>query len=178
MEGLENLKELSELQIDNQELPSGEKLIFDPRTLVNLVNSLTILNISGDNLDTLTEIGSLINLEDLNASNNKLTDMKEISILLKCWPKLYKLNLTGNPICSKNKYRERIIVQAPNIEILDDKEIKEMSRQFLQNWKMSKEVSRNKTDAIEFGSDSYSNELPRINNLNQMPTYVMPGNFS
>ncbi|CAF0727981.1 unnamed protein product [Brachionus calyciflorus] len=174
LEGLENLTDLVELHIDNQDLPSGEKLLFDPRTLASLVSSLTILNISGNNLDTLTEIGSLVNLEDLNASNNKLNDMKELSILLKCWPKLIKLNLIGNPICSKNKYRERIIVQAPNIEILDEKEIKELSRQFLQNWKISKETCRNKNESNDYYSESYANELPRINNLNQMPTYVMP----
>lgn len=102
-----------------------------------------MLNISGNNLDTLSEIGPLMNLEQLMASNNNLGDMKEISILLKCWPKLWKLELSGNPICVKNKYRERIIVLAPNIEILDGKEIKELSRQFLQNWKTSKEVNSN-----------------------------------
>lgn len=175
MEGLENIEYLSELQVENQELPSGEKLIFDPRTLSNLVHSLTILNISGNNLDTLSEIGSLKNLKDLNASNNLLNDMKEMSILLKCWPKLFKLNLSGNPICLKNKYRERIIVLASNIQILDDKEIQEMSRQFLQNWKMSKEVSKNRTDSSEYHSESFHNELPPISNMNLMPTYVMPG---
>ncbi len=74
--------------------------------------------------------------------------MKEMSLLLKCWPKLITLELNGNPICLKNKYRERMIVQAPNIEILDGKEIQELSRQFLQNWKTSKEIIRNKNDAL------------------------------
>ena len=31
------------------------------------------------------------------------------------------LTLTGNPLCTKNKYRERIIVMASNIGTLDDK---------------------------------------------------------
>jgi hypothetical protein len=94
----------------------------------------------------LTEIGSLVNLVELNASDNNLNDMKEMSILLNFWPKLKRFSLSGNPICFKNKYRERIIVLAPNLEYLDDKEIKEISKQFLQNWKISKEISQqNKT---------------------------------
>jgi protein phosphatase 1 regulatory subunit 42 len=99
-------------------------------------------------LDTLSEIGPLINLKELIASNNDLNDMKEMSLLLKCWPKLMTLELMGNPMCIKNKYRERIIVQAPNIKILDGKEIQELSRQFLQNWKTSKEIIRNKNDSF------------------------------
>jgi len=36
LEGLENLHELVELHIENQSLPPGEKLLFDPRTLLTL----------------------------------------------------------------------------------------------------------------------------------------------
>ncbi len=100
------------------------------------------MNVSGNNLDTLSEIGPLRNLEQLIASNNLLNDMKELVLLLKCWPKLWKLELVGNPLCLKNKYRERIIVLTPSLEYLDGKEIQEMSRQFLQNWKSSKEITQ------------------------------------
>lgn len=132
--------------------------------------------------------------------------MKEMSFLFKCWPKLWKLELHGNLMCLKNKYRERIIVLAPNLESLDGKEIQEMSRQFLQNWKNSKEVSQqrikqennnlnaaqnvinnmnnnihqmdllqNQTEQFKISNQLITSELPRINNINQMPTYVMPG---
>lgn len=36
VEGLEQLSELKELHIEGQRLPSGEKLIFDPRTILAL----------------------------------------------------------------------------------------------------------------------------------------------
>lgn len=36
VEGLEQLSELSELHLENQELAPGEKLLFDPRTLLSL----------------------------------------------------------------------------------------------------------------------------------------------
>jgi protein phosphatase 1 regulatory subunit 42 len=111
-------------------------------------NNIKVLNVSGNNLDSLSELGSLVNLEQLLASNNNLADMKEMSFLFKCWPRLWKLELNGNLLCLKNKYRERIIILAPNLESLDGKEIQEMSRQFLQNWKNSKEVSRGKQDPV------------------------------
>ena len=45
LEGLENNKNLSELHIECQELPGGEKLLFDPRTMESLsVCSHSILN--------------------------------------------------------------------------------------------------------------------------------------
>ena len=36
VEGLEELGELKELHMEGQRLPSGEKLLFDPRTLLSL----------------------------------------------------------------------------------------------------------------------------------------------
>ena len=87
-----------------------------------------------------------------------------MSFLFKCWPRLWKLELSGNLLCLKNKYRERIIVLAPNLESLDGKEIQEMSRQFLQNWKNSKEVSqRGKQEPIISQSESLTSQ-PGIEN--------------
>jgi protein phosphatase 1 regulatory subunit 42 len=83
-------------------------------------------------------------VQQLFSSNNKLNDMKEMNILLKCWKKLWKLELSGNPLCFKAKYRERIIVVTPNIEVLDGKEINNTSRQFLQSWKANKETVKRK----------------------------------
>jgi protein phosphatase 1 regulatory subunit 42 len=85
--------------------------------------------------------------------------MKEMSFLFKCWPRLWKLELHGNLLCLKNKYRERIIVLAPNLESLDGKEIQEMSRQFLQNWKNSKEVSQNRTKPETNNNNNNQNEI-------------------
>lgn len=36
VEGLEQLTELKELHLENQRLAPGEKLLFDPRTLVSV----------------------------------------------------------------------------------------------------------------------------------------------
>ena len=117
---------------------------------------MQILNISGNNLDTLSELGPCSNLRELSASNNNLNDIKETTMLLKCWYKLNKLKFNGNPMCTKNKYRERIIVNAPNIEVLDGKEIQDLERQFLQNWKVSKETT-NQRSKQDGGNDLMPN---------------------
>jgi hypothetical protein len=89
--------------------------------------------------------------------------MKELNVLLKCWTKLWKLELSENPMCTKSKYRERIIVLAPQLEVLDGKEINDTSRQFLQNWKASKEIFQKSKQS--FTSPTYENSQFRAGNL-------------
>lgn len=43
VEGLENLKNLTVLQIENQKLPFGESLYFDPRSILALSVSFFIV---------------------------------------------------------------------------------------------------------------------------------------
>ena len=39
LEGLDKVENLQELHLENQRLPAGEKLLFDPRTLENITVS-------------------------------------------------------------------------------------------------------------------------------------------
>ncbi|XP_009993896.1 PREDICTED: protein phosphatase 1 regulatory subunit 42 [Chaetura pelagica] len=138
VEGLDKIEKLRELHLESQNLPPGEKLLFDPRTLSSLAKSLSVLNISNNNIDELEELAVLENLSYLTAVDNKLQHMKDLEVALTKWTKLRRMDLTGNPICHKPKYRDRIVVQSQTLESLDGKEIKEMERQFLVNWKASK----------------------------------------
>ncbi|XP_013027959.2 protein phosphatase 1 regulatory subunit 42 isoform X2 [Anser cygnoides] len=138
VEGLDKLEEIRELHIESQHLPLGEKLLFDPRSLRSLAKSLSVLNISNNNIDELEELAVLENLSYLRAADNQLQHMKDLEAVLNKWPKLRRMDLTGNPICHKPKYRDRVVVQSQTLESLDGKEIKEMERQFLMNWKASK----------------------------------------
>ncbi|XP_071890667.1 protein phosphatase 1 regulatory subunit 42 isoform X2 [Anas platyrhynchos] len=138
VEGLDKLEEIRELHIESQHLPLGEKLLFDPRSLRSLAKSLSVLNISNNNIDELEELAVLENLSYLRAVDNQLQHMKDLEAVLNKWPKLRRMDLAGNPICHKPKYRDRIVVQSQTLEFLDGKEIKEMERQFLMNWKASK----------------------------------------
>nr|DBA24231.1 TPA: hypothetical protein GDO54_011919 [Pyxicephalus adspersus] len=142
VEGLEGLHELRELHIESQHIPPGERLLFDPRTIQSLAKSLCVLNISNNNIDELKELAVLENLTQFVAMDNNLTDIKDLEFVLKKWPKLWRMDLSGNPICQKPKYRDEVIVISKSLEILDGKEIKEMARQFLVNWKASRDARR------------------------------------
>ncbi|XP_025970931.1 protein phosphatase 1 regulatory subunit 42 isoform X3 [Dromaius novaehollandiae] len=138
VEGLDKLEGIRELHIESQHLPLGEKLLFDPRSLTSLAKSLSVLNISNNNIDELGELAVLENISHLTAVDNQLQYMKDLEVVLNKWTKLCHMDLTGNPLCHKPKYRDRIIVESQTLESLDGKEIKEMERQFLMNWKASK----------------------------------------
>ncbi|XP_072780814.1 protein phosphatase 1 regulatory subunit 42 isoform X2 [Taeniopygia guttata] len=145
VEGLDKVGELRELHIESQHLPLGEKLLFDPVSLNSLAKSLSVLNISNNNIDELEELAVLRNLSYLKAVDNQLKHMKDLEVVLKKWTKLCRIDLTGNPICQQPKYKDWIILHSLTLEFLDGKEIQEMKRCFLRNWKASR-LARNKID--------------------------------
>jgi protein phosphatase 1 regulatory subunit 42 len=120
VEGLDQLTDLRELYVENQQLPSGEKLLFDPRTLVALAHSLNVLNVSGNRLNNLSDFTCLENLTQLIATNNQLTDFKELQRLLCRLTVLWRLELTGNPMCLRSKYRERVTIMSMSLSNTDD----------------------------------------------------------
>ncbi|KAM3860716.1 protein phosphatase 1 regulatory subunit 42 [Diretmus argenteus] len=146
VEGLEQLSELKELHVENQKLAPGEKLLFDPRTLLSLAESLCVLNISNNNIDEIRDLSALRELEHFSAADNKLHDMEEMEDVFSHWPQLRQMDLKGNPLCQKPKYRDRLIVVCKELEDLDGKEITDVSRQFLINWKASKNAKKKQTD--------------------------------
>lgn len=80
-----------------------------------LQSSLQVLNIAGNNLDSIRDIECLRNLYQLHANDNLLTDMKELAHVIGGMFRLWRLDLMGNPLCHKAKYRDRVIVMAKNI---------------------------------------------------------------
>ncbi|XP_072110465.1 protein phosphatase 1 regulatory subunit 42 isoform X3 [Mobula birostris] len=153
VEELEGLTELRELHLENQRLPLGEKLLFDPRTVQSLKNSLSVLNIKKNNIDEIKELACLENLNQFMAEENQIHDIKELEYVLGQWPKLWYLNLSGNPVCRKAKYRDKVMVMSTNLQVLDGKEVNNAARQFLLNWKAfreaKKKIAKEKTDEQE-----------------------------
>lgn len=163
IEGLEGLEELRELHVESQRLPLGEKLLFDPRTLRSLAKSLSTLNISNNNIDDIKDLEMLENLNHLIAVDNQLMHVKDLELLLRKLMKLWKMDLNGNPVCLKPKYRDRLILMSKSLEFLDGKEIKNLERQFLMNWKASKDakkVSKKKRNRSEDPNNSYIRICP------------------
>ncbi|XP_078254823.1 protein phosphatase 1 regulatory subunit 42 isoform X4 [Rhinoraja longicauda] len=145
VEELEGLTELRELHLENQRLPLGEKLLFDPRTLQSLKKSLIVLNIKKNNIDEIKELACLENLNQFMAEENQIHNIKELEYVLNQWPKLWYLNLSGNPVCQKAKYRDKIMVMSTSLDlavdiniikitICDDQTPKKISTSFTGNF--------------------------------------------
>jgi len=179
IEGLQNLELLKELHVEHQKLPAGEKLLFEPRTLQNLSQSLEILNVSGNNLDSLNCLSSLQHLIDVQARCNNLKKFEDIQDAVSSWKVLLSLDLSENPVAASHKYRDRIIVISNSLDSLDGKEISETERQFLIRWKASRDAKRK-----ELRSRRRTHDLPPLHRnhlqmrsafLNPTSQYIMKG---
>ncbi|XP_059183042.1 protein phosphatase 1 regulatory subunit 42 [Centropristis striata] len=146
VEGLEMLCELRELHLENQRLAPGEKLLLDPMTLRSLAESLCVLNISNNNIDDIKDLTVLQELQHFSAAHNRLHNMEELEDVFSHWPQLLHMDLGGNPVCRIPKYRDRLITVCKSLEVLDGREINELTRQFLINWKASKEAKKKKNN--------------------------------
>uniref|UniRef100_A0A673X0X0 Protein phosphatase 1, regulatory subunit 42 n=1 Tax=Salmo trutta TaxID=8032 RepID=A0A673X0X0_SALTR len=128
------LEELKMLYLEGQRLPSGEKLLFDPRTLFSLAESFGVLNINRNNIDDVRDL-AVLKKHTFLCCRQPVTG-HDLEGVFSQWPLLHRMDLSGNTVCHKPKYRDSNIVF---VEELNGKEINELSRQFLINWKASKD---------------------------------------
>ncbi|PWA18210.1 protein phosphatase 1 regulatory subunit 42 [Gambusia affinis] len=144
VEGLEELRGLKELHLENQQLEPGDQLLFDPMSVLALAESLCVLNINNNNVEDIKDLSVLKELEHFSAAKNKLLHIDELENVFELWSKLLILDLNGNPVCKQRKYRDRLIVACQKLGTLDGKDINEITRQFLVNWKAAKESKKRK----------------------------------
>uniref|UniRef100_UPI00358E0522 protein phosphatase 1 regulatory subunit 42 isoform X2 n=1 Tax=Myxine glutinosa TaxID=7769 RepID=UPI00358E0522 len=142
VEDLNGLKYLQELHVENQHLAPGEKLLFEPRSLQAVAMSLCVVNVSGNRLDNLVDLACLERLNHCITTNNLLHNVKDLAAVLACWPLLCRLDLVGNPLCQQAKFKDEIITATSKLGLLDGKEIKTTTREFLLNWKAHKEARK------------------------------------
>lgn len=74
-----------------------------------------MLNVSGNNLNSISDLECLILMQQFNAGDNQLSDMKELAHIFEQWNRLWRLDMMGNPLCHKAKYRDRVIVMAKHL---------------------------------------------------------------
>ncbi|XP_063217979.1 protein phosphatase 1 regulatory subunit 42-like isoform X4 [Bacillus rossius redtenbacheri] len=113
LEGLERLTKLEELHIEKQNMPPGEALYFDPRTISSLSACLRLLNTAGNGLASIGDLAALGQLRSLCAQDNCLDDICDICDTLKQWPFITSIAVQGNPVAKQRKYKENIIVSSP-----------------------------------------------------------------
>ena len=141
VEGVEELLALRELHVENQKLELGEKLHFDPLSLRSLSHSLLLLNISSNSIDTIQELSVLHSLESLHCANNKVSDLVELANFLSRMTMLSSLDLSKNPVCSRQHYRENAIAHG-SLRQLDGREIPDHIRQFIHRLHSLKELRK------------------------------------
>ncbi|KAM4689450.1 protein phosphatase 1 regulatory subunit 42 isoform 2-T3 [Discoglossus pictus] len=101
-----------------------------------------------------------------------LHSLADLEFVVSKWSKLWRMDLSGNPVCQKPKYRDKVIVLSKTLEILDGKEIKEMARQFLVNWKASKDTKKKSKAENMIGRSVY----PPLYNL-EHPFALLPSHY-
>ena len=88
--------------------------------MINLVS----LNISNNQILSFDGMHTLLNLEVLIASNNKISSAVQVH-KLSSNQKLRELSLQGNPISNKNimAYRSEVVMVLPHLYILDGSDL-------------------------------------------------------
>ncbi|XP_036368363.1 protein phosphatase 1 regulatory subunit 42-like isoform X2 [Octopus sinensis] len=180
IEGLKNLHHLNELYIDRQQLPPGEKLLLDPRSIRAIAVCLQVLNISGNRLTSLNELHPLHQLTCLYASDNKVSQFSDVAGALMNMEKLATLELHGNPMCRNKRYRDKLIIMVKSLENLDGKDISVTSKTFIHNWSASRTALRPRREPTRV-LNPYKGDPVDDTNFTTFPRdskvsgYMMPG---
>ena len=125
LENIQNNIYLENLNLSNQYIPNFIYFMIKINSFPN-PSPLKILNLENVNLFSFPTI-LLPFLEEINIKNNQISEMMEILSIVKNSPYLRKINCLGNPFILENKtnYRNFIIIAGKNLEEVDEKEVKE-----------------------------------------------------
>uniref|UniRef100_A0A1B6MRM7 Protein phosphatase 1 regulatory subunit 42 n=1 Tax=Graphocephala atropunctata TaxID=36148 RepID=A0A1B6MRM7_9HEMI len=162
VEGLDAVTALEELHIENQQLLPGETIYFDPRTIKNLSNCLRILDISSNNVSSISDLKDLRAIEKLNARNNALSDLLAVCETICHWPRIEQLDFQSNKIAQAPKYRDKIISSTKHLRTLDSKDINDITRSFIHRFELVKEERRERTFKATDVQTPFSDDIASI----------------
>uniref|UniRef100_A0A1B6D063 Protein phosphatase 1 regulatory subunit 42 n=1 Tax=Clastoptera arizonana TaxID=38151 RepID=A0A1B6D063_9HEMI len=158
VEGLNKNTCLQELHIEDQILQPGQQLKFNEFVLKNLASCLKVLNISGNNIESLKELKELRCIVKLEATNNLISDVTDVCETVAFWFNLEEMDLRMNKVTSKKKYRDKVILSTHNLKLLDGKDVNSVTRNFLRNLDIFKKereaiLQKQKSKVAPFSSD-------------------------
>jgi hypothetical protein len=144
---------LEELHLEHQRLPDdGPGLQLSVPSMQSLSFSLKILSLQGNRMtaDDILPLSLLSRLQTLNLSQNLVDDLKLLCDLVAYLPELTALDMRQNPVNSganaatvpQKKYRDKIIMHAAVLRVLDEKEITDNQRDYLHSLAQQKKARR------------------------------------
>jgi protein phosphatase 1 regulatory subunit 42 len=115
--------------------PAPAPICFEQDSLFAVSSTLRKLDVSSCHLDDeAVELFVVFQeLELLEMTRNALSSVDRLQQLVSRLPQLRVLKLAGNPVVSKAKFRERVILAASSLEQLDGKPVRAHERQFLMS---------------------------------------------
>ena len=159
LENIQNNIYLENLNISNQFIPKF--IVFIIKQNCSLPsNRISNVNLENSNLTNCASLNQFPYLQEMNVKNNQIEEMMEILSVVKSCPYLKKINCLNNPFIAGNKstYRNFIIIAGRNLIEVDEKEVKENEKIYvnqLYNRKFGKKrpKSREKID-VDIGKQN------------------------
>ena len=93
---------------------------------------LETISLSKNEIKDISVFKTMKNIKELYLADNQIDDLNQIEYLKNC-KKLEKLVLKGNPICNNSNYTQKIIENISNLLILDEKDIKLLKKENIEN---------------------------------------------
>ena len=89
-------------------------------SIISKMPNLEILSLSSNRISTLSPLSTCLNMREIYLRNNNITSFEELNHLRHLF-NLKVLWLEGNPICDDIFYREKVLNLLPQIIYLDNK---------------------------------------------------------
>ena len=177
LENIQNNIYLENINLSNQYIPNFISFIIKPNN-----NPIKVLNLENVNLEFIPI--HFPYLEEINIKNNQIKEMMEILTVVKNSIYLRKINCLGNPFILENKanYRNFIIIAGKNLEEVDEKEVKENEKIYvnqLYNRKFGKhQIKTKEKNEIDIGKENLIvTKVPSKQNIKYNNSPNVPYNF-
>ncbi|XP_014254242.1 leucine-rich repeat-containing protein 51-like [Cimex lectularius] len=122
------------LRLNNNYLTSISGIHGIANELLEFPEKLTWLDLSFNRLASIpTELSAFINLKIVYLHGNQLADLPSVLRPLKMLTELYSLTVHGNPLEERRGYRNKIILNLPNLKSLDFNNVTVADRKRLQS---------------------------------------------
>lgn len=121
--GLQNCALLEELFIARQRLPRYTPLEFDIASLQAVADTLQVIDVSGNQIESILPLQTLYNLRRVLAQDNNISNVGDIEAVVSL-SKIEEANFINNPCCHRPRYRDCAVAAASDrLKLLDDVEV-------------------------------------------------------